>query len=67
MAAMDAQANPRENERYDLLMRRLVFASPHHRTQLRTISMIFTFDNKLDQTDTAYYMFIFQIKHQYSF
>ena len=35
--------------------------------QLRTISMIFTFDNKFDQTDEVDYMFIFQIKHQYSF
>jgi hypothetical protein len=32
-----------------------------YRTQLRTISMIFTFDNKFDQTDEAEYMFIFQI------
>ena len=38
-----------------------------HRTQLRTISMIFTFDNKFDQTDEVDYMFIFKIKHQYSF
>jgi hypothetical protein len=29
--------------------------------------MIFTFDNKFDQTDEADYMFIFQIQHQYSF
>jgi hypothetical protein len=29
--------------------------------------MIFTFDNKFDQTDEADYMLIFQIKHQYSF
>ena len=40
-----------------------------HRTQLRTISMILTvaFDNKFDQIDEADCMFIFQIKHQYSF
>ena len=38
-----------------------------HRTQLRTISMILTFDNKFDQIDEAGCMFIFQIKHQYSF
>ena len=40
-----------------------------HRTQLRTISMILTvaFDNKCDQIDEADCMFIFQIKHQYSF
>jgi hypothetical protein len=38
-------------------------------TQLRTISMILTvtFDNKFDQIDEADCMFIFQIKHQYSF
>ena len=35
--------------------------------QLRTISMIFIFDNKFDQADEDDYMFIFQIKHQYSF
>jgi len=29
MATMDAQVKPRENERYDLLIRRLVFAPPH--------------------------------------
>ena len=29
--------------------------------------MIFTFDNKFYQADEADYMFIFQIKHQYSF
>ena len=38
-----------------------------HRTQLRTISMILIFDNKFDQIDEADCMFIFQIKHQYSF
>jgi hypothetical protein len=27
-----------------------------HRTQLRTISMIFTFDNKFDQADEADYL-----------
>jgi hypothetical protein len=42
-------------------------SSSAHRTQLRTISMIFTFDNKFDQIDEADYMFIFQIKHQYYF
>jgi hypothetical protein len=43
-------------------------ASPP-RTQLRTLSMILTvaFDNKFDQIDEADCMFIFQIKHQYSF
>jgi hypothetical protein len=43
--------------------------SAHSRTQLRTISMILTvaFDNKCDQIDEADCMFIFQIKHQYSF
>jgi hypothetical protein len=37
-----------------------------HQTQLQTISMIFTFDNKFGQTDEADYKctcFIFQIKH----
>ena len=29
--------------------------------------MILTFDNKFDQIDEADCMFIFQIKHQYSF
>ena len=31
------------------------------------ITMILTFDNKFDQIDEADCMFIFQIKHQYSF
>jgi hypothetical protein len=47
--------------------RAVYFTIRPHRKQLRTISMIFTFDNKFDQTDEADYMFIFHIKHQYSF
>jgi hypothetical protein len=34
---------------------------------IKIISMILTFDNKFDQIDEADCMFIFQIKHQYSF